>query len=348
MLISPTPATELRLPTGPSDSLVDVPGILVGQYSHPQVHRGSTAILTPEGALAAVSVRGSNPGTLETDTLAPTAIDVYVHGISLSGGSLFGLSAARGITDWLQAHGFGLARSGICLPIVPGAVIYDLDAADPTIVPTAEWGYWAAEAAVPTPFARGNVGAGRGGTAGKGPGCVRVKGGLGTASLILPGGIVVGAIAVVNALGSPIDSLTGRLYAREGGFDQSRVFLFPRNWTSTMPEANTTLGVVATNCRLDKVQLAKVADLAHDGFARAIRPMHTMRDGDTVFALSVGGDSRVTPDLEFAFEVTDLIGAAAADAMVCAVLDAVLQAEGIAGFPACRDVLAEVVGNEKR
>ncbi len=347
MLTSPSPATALHLPAGPADSLVDVPGVWVGHYSHPQIYRGSTAVLTPDGALASVSVRGSNPGTLETDTLAPTAIDVYVHGISLSGGSLFGLSAARGITDWLQARGFGLARSGITLPIVPGAVIYDLDAADPTTVPTAEWGYRAAEAAAPTPFARGNVGAGRGGTAGKGPGCVRVKGGLGTASLVLPGGIIVGAIAVVNAMGSPIDSLTGRLYARDGGFDQPRVFLFPHNWSSVMPEANTTLGVVATNCRLEKVQLAKVADLAHDGFARVFRPMHTMRDGDTVFALSVGGDSRITPDLEYAFEVTDLIGAAAADAMVCALLDAVMQAEGIDGYPACRDVLAEVAGNEK-
>jgi L-aminopeptidase/D-esterase-like protein len=346
MLTSPTPASDPTLPTGPANSLIDVPGVLVGHYSHPQVYRGSTAILTPEGALAAVSVRGSNPGTLETDTLAPTAIDVYVHGISLSGGSLFGLSAARGITDWLQEHGFGLARSGIHLPIVPGAVIYDLDAADPTIVPTAEWGYWAAQAAATDPFARGNAGAGRGGTAGKGPGCVRVKGGLGTASIVLPSGIVVGAIAVVNALGSPIDSVTGRLYARDGGHDQPRVFLFPRDWTGTMPEANTTLGVVATNCKLDKVQLAKVADLAHDGFARAIRPMHTMRDGDTVFALSVGGDARVMPDLEFSFEVTDLIGAAAADVMVCAILDAVLQAEAIPGFPACREVLAQAGGDE--
>lgn len=341
MLIIPTSADTLTLDPGPSDSLVDVPGVLVGHYSHPAVYRGTTAVLTPQGAPAGVSVRGSNPGTIETDALAPLAIEVFIHGISLSGGSLFGLSASRGITDWLQAHHFGLERSGIRLPIVPGAVIYDLDIADPTVVPTSEWGSAAADAAAATPFARGNVGAGRGGTAGKGPGCVRVKGGLGTASLVLPEGIVVGALAVVNALGSPVDPLTGGLYARDGGFDQPRLFRYPRNWRSVIPEAHTTLGVIATNCALDKAQLAKVADLAHDGLARAIRPMHSMRDGDTIFAVSVGGESRVTPDQDFAFEVTDLIGAAAADAMVRAVLDAVLQADGIPGFPACRDVLAK-------
>lgn len=342
MLTSPSSAKDGVPPPGPTDTLVDVPGVLVGHYSHPDTLRGATAVLSPEGALAAVSVRGSNPGTLETDALTPTAIDVYVHGVSLCGGSIFGLSAARGVTDWLREHDIGLQRSGIRLPIVPAAVIYDLDASDPTILPTDEWGYSAAAAASTTGFARGNVGAGRGGTAGKGPGCVRVKGGLGTASLILPEGIVVGALAVVNALGSPIDPITGRLYARDGGFDQPRAFRYPHNWTATTPEANTTLGVLATNCRLDKAQLAKVADLAHDGFARAIRPMHTMRDGDTVFALSVGRDGRVVPDLDYAFEVTDLIGAAAADAMVRAVLDAVMQAEGIPGFPACREVLAGI------
>jgi L-aminopeptidase/D-esterase-like protein len=317
-----------------------VPGILVGHYSHPDVYRGTTAVLIPESALASVSVRGSNPGTIETDTLAPTAIDVYVHAISLSGGSLFGLSAARGIMNWLQAHNIGLARSGIRLPVVPGAVIDDLDATNPTVLPTEEWGYRAAEAATPTIFARGNAGAGRGGTAGKGPGCVRVKGGLGTASVQLPDGIIVGALAIVNSMGGLIDPVARRLYARDGGFDQPRTFWFPHDWANVQAD-NTTLGVVATNCRLDKAQLAKIADATHDGFARAIRPMHTMRDGDTIFSLSVGGNQRITPDLDYTFEVTDLICAAAADAMVCALLDAVLQADGISGFPACRDVLAE-------
>lgn len=331
---------EWELSSGPTNSLVDVPNLLVGHYSHPDVHRGATAVLTPEGALASVSVRGSNPGTIETDALLPPAIDVYVHGVSLCGGSLFGLSAARGIMNWCQEHSIGLARRGIWLPVVPGAVIYDLNATDPKVMPTAEWGYWAAEAAAEKPFARGNVGAGRGGTAGKGEGCVKVKGGLGTASLQLPDDMVVGALAVVNSLGGPIDPETGRLYARAGGHDRPRLFLPQRNWTNQPPDGNTTLGVIATNCALTKTQLAKIADLTHNGFARVIRPMHTMLDGDAIFTLSVGGDARIRPELED-FAVTDIIGAAAADAMALALLDAFMQADGIAGFPACRDVLAE-------
>jgi L-aminopeptidase/D-esterase-like protein len=331
---------QYQLEHGPNNSLVDVPGVLVGHFNHPEVLRGATAILTPTGALASVSVRGSNPGTIETDTLAPTAIDVYVHGISLSGGSLFGLSAARGITDWCQEHQIGLIRSGIYLPVIPGAVIYDIVAVDPHILPTAEWGYWAAQAARAEPFERGNKGAGRGGTAGKGYGTQPVKGGLGTASLLLPNNIVVGALAVVNSMGSPIDLLTGQLYARDGGHDLPRYFRPILSVKSAPPEGNTTLGVVATNCILNKPQLAKIADLAHDGYARVIRPMHTMLDGDTIFALSVPGDAAYTlPDHE-AFEVTDVVGAAAADAMALALLDAFFNAEGIPGFPSLAEVLA--------
>jgi L-aminopeptidase/D-esterase-like protein len=333
-------ALNYQLEHGPNNSLIDVPGILVGHYNHPEVLRGSTAILTKAGALASVSVRGSNPGTIETDPLAATAIDVYVHGISLSGGSLFGLSAARGITDWCQEHEIGLSRNGIYLPVIPGAVIYDIVAVDPHVLPTAEWGYWAAQAARAEPFKRGNVGAGSGGTAGKGVGTQPVKGGLGTASLMLQDGIIIGALAVVNSMGSPVDPLTGQLYARDGGHDLPRYFR-PRLYSmQESPDGNTTLGVVATNCILSRVQLAKIADLAHDGYARVIRPMHTMLDGDTIFTLSIpGSEARTIPHQED-FEVTDMIGAAAADAMALALIDAFLQAEGIPGYPALREILA--------
>lgn len=332
-------ASHWTLAPGPTNSLVDVPGVLVGHHSHPQAYRGATAVLTPGGALASVAVKGSNPGTIETDTLAATAIDVYVHGISLCGGSLFGLSAARGIMNWCQDHQIGLFRRGIYLPVIPGAVIYDLNVTDPRIMPTDQWGYWAAEAASAQPFARGNVGAGRGGTAGKGEGCVKVKGGTGTASLILPGGIVVAALSIVNSLGGPVDIVTGQLYARDGGHDLPRLFLPQRDWAAPS-EANTTLGVIATNCLLNKAQLAKIAELTHNGFARVIRPMHTMLDGDTIFTLSVGGEARIQPDLPEPYAVTDMIGAAAADVMALALLDAVMEADGIPDFPACRDVLA--------
>jgi L-aminopeptidase/D-esterase-like protein len=329
---------------GPTNSLVDVPGVLVGHYSHPHVYRGATAVLTPAGALASVSVRGANPGTIETDALAATAVDVFVHGISLCGGSLFGLAAARGIMDWCQENEIGLWRSGIWLPVVAGAVIYDLNATDPTVRPSADWGHRAAAAAIREPFLRGNVGAGRGGTAGKGRGTVPVKGGLGTASLLFPGGVVVGALAVVNSLGSPIDPVTGQLYARDGGHEHPRYFQ-PRPYgLDGFPEGNTTLGVIATNCALTKAQLAKVADLTHDGFARVIRPIHTMLDGDTIFALSTADDERLAPEHTVEFQVTDMIGAAAADAMVLALIDAFMQADSIPGFPACRQLLTGLTG----
>lgn len=324
---------------GLMNSLVDIPGVLVGHYSHPDVLRGSTAVLFPEGALASVSVRGSNPVTLVTDGLAATTVDMYINGISLSGGSLFGLSPAVGITEWCQEHGIGLRRFGVYLPVIPGAVIYDFRVADPRVHPTPKWGYLAAEAARGEAFQRGNVGAGRGGTAGKGKGTVPVKGGLGTSSLVLPDGIVVAALAVVNSLGSPIDPITGQLYAREGGFDHPYYFESSLAQTEDVREGNTTLGIIATNCMLTKTQLAKIADLAHDGFARVFRPMHTMLDGDTIFSVSVGGENRISPDL-VDFQVTDLIGALAADAMVLALIDALMQAESIPGFPACRKVLA--------
>jgi L-aminopeptidase/D-esterase-like protein len=337
-------APDPQVVLGPTNSLIDVPGVLVGHYSHPDVYRGATAVLTRKGALGSVSVRGSNPGTIETDALAAMAIDVTVHGISLCGGSLFGLAAARGIMDWCQENAVGYWRNGIWLPVVAGAVIYDLSATDPAVQPSADWGYRAALAAGREPFARGNVGAGRGGTAGKGSGTVPVKGGLGTASLVLPGGIIVGALAVVNSLGSPLDPLTGQFYARQGGHDQPRYFQSHPYGLDGFPEANTTLGVIATDCCLTKVQLAKIADLAHDGFARVIRPIHTMLDGDTIFALSTADNECRMPPHTADFQVTDMIGAAAADAMVLALIDAFMEADSIPGYPACREVMAELAG----
>src|SRR5919112_1185534 len=156
----------IRLLPGPTNSLVDVPGIKVGHFTHESVRRGVTAILCEGGATAGVSVRGSNPGTFNTDALAPTTAGGIVHAIGLTGGSLFGLGAIAGITEWLLRHEIGLRQRGALLPIVSGAVIYDLDLSDPFLHPTAEWGHQAAEAAKPGPFLRGNVGAGAGGTAG--------------------------------------------------------------------------------------------------------------------------------------------------------------------------------------
>jgi len=336
----------IRLLPGPTNSLVDVPGIKVGHFTHETVRRGVTAILCEGGATAGVSVRGSNPGTFNTDALNPTAAGGTVHAIGLTGGSLFGLGASAGITEWLFHQGVGHRYRDALIPVVSGAVIFDLAFADPTIYPTADWGRKAAEAASTEPFARGNIGVGAGATAGKGPGCVRTKGGLGTASLLLPDGIVVGAIVVINALGGMVHPATGELYATSGGFDIPLLYRQP----DVEPDAdaagsptNTTLAVVATNASLSKPQVAKVADLVHDGLARAIRPVHAMLDGDSVFALSTLGNA-VEPAGTTGFDLTDMVGHAAADAIVLAVLDAAATTAAVEDWPSAQEASAQITG----
>src|SRR5215213_6708557 len=330
----------IRLQSGAFNALTDVPGIEVGHFTHDRVQRGVTAILCAGGATAGVSVRGANPGTFNTDALAATTVGTVVHAIGLTGGSVFGLGAIAGITEWLLRHEIGLRRRGALLPIVSGAVVYDLDLSDPFLHPTAAWGHQAAEAAKPEPFARGNVGAGTGGTAGKGPGCVRTKGGLGTASLQLPNGIVVGALVVVNSLGGIVHPMSGRLYASDGGFDVPLVYHRRDEEPDHVASLrNTTLGVVATNAQLTKQQLIKIADLAHDGLARAIRPIHTMLDGDTIFALSPHANAVSVSDTTGA-NMTDLVGAAAADAMVLATIDAARETKSVAGWPSVEDAMS--------
>ena len=326
-------ASDLRLQPGPTGTIIDVPGIKVGHFTHDAVARGVTAILCEDGATAGVSVRGSNPGTFNTDALDPTTAGGIVHAIGLTGGSLFGLAAISGITEWLFHQGIGHRYRGALIPVVAGAVIYDLAFADPAVYPTSDWGYRAATNATSTPFPRGNIGAGTGGTAGKGPGCVRTKGGLGTASLLLPDGIVVGAMVVINALGGMVHPLTGDLYASDGGFDVPLLYRQP----DAEPEevralTNTTLGVIATNARLTKPQATKVADLAHDGLARAIRPVHAMFDGDAIFAVAPN-DGAILPQATSGANLTDMIGHAGADAMVLAVLDAARETCGMGDWP---------------
>ncbi|MDP9359073.1 MAG: P1 family peptidase [Chloroflexota bacterium] len=327
----------VRLESGPLGALTDVPGIAVGHFTHDRVLRGISAILAEDGAVAGVSVRGSNPGTINTDALAATTVGGVVHAIGLTGGSLFGLQAVTGITDWLVQRGIGHRLRGAIVPVVAGAVIFDLAFSDPSVCPSPEWGRGAADAATRGRFARGNVGAGAGGTAGKGPGCVRTKGGLGTASLLLPGGIVVGAMVVINSLGGLIHPLTGELYATSGGFDVPLLYHQPdREPEVTASLANTTLGVIATNAELTKPQVIKIAELAHDGLARAIRPSHAMLDGDTVFALSTADQPVQVPGTTGA-NMTDLVGHAAADAMVLAVLDAARETAGVGDWPSVVD-----------
>ncbi|MDX2031041.1 MAG: P1 family peptidase [Blastocatellia bacterium] len=317
-------------------AITDVGGIKVGHFTDSRRPTGCTVILCEEGAVAGVDVRGAAPGTRETELLNPTNLVQQVHAIVLSGGSAFGLDTATGVVRWLEERGIGFDVGVARVPIVPAAILFDLTVGDAKIRPDAEAGYKACRAATAQPSAEGNVGAGAGATVGKLFGAGRaMKGGLGTAS-IRAGGVTVGAIVAVNAVGDVIDPATGRILAgvrtKEGRAILGAMPAILRG--DPLPPGlggtATTIGVVATDARLDKAQAAKVAQMAHDGLARTINPVHTMSDGDTIFALAMGRAPRPA-------SVT-LIGALAAEAMARAVLCAVRAARGIPGYPASADL----------
>ena len=322
-------------------TLTAVPGIKVGHFTLAQRPTGCTVVLVEGGAVAGVDVRGAAPGTRETDLLNPVNSVEQVHAIVLSGGSAFGLDTASGVMQFLDERGVGFKLTShgvpVVVPIVPAAVLIDLGVGGSTkIRPGAECGYRAAAAATDGPVAEGSVGAGAGATVGKIAGYQRaMKGGLGSAAVRLPDGLVVAAIAAVNALGDVIDPATGRVVAgvrtADGrGFADARVLLRDGRAEPGQIGGNTTLGVVATNRPLTKAQATKIAQMAHDGFARVIYPVHTPADGDTIFALSTGADAGAVD--------VGRIGALAADVMAQAVLRAVTQATGLPGYPATRDL----------
>jgi L-aminopeptidase/D-esterase-like protein len=317
--------------------LTAVDGIKVGHDTLTQRPTGCTVVLVERGAVAGVDVRGSAPGTRETDLLNPINTVEQVHAIVLSGGSAFGLDAASGVMRYLEERGIGFDTGVARVPIVPAAVLFDLGVGnDPKVRPTAESGYRAAASATSGPVAEGNVGAGAGATVGKLAGRDRaMKGGIGTASLTLPDGLIVAALVAVNAAGDVIDPATGKVIAGvrtpDGrGLADVRLLLRSGLVTAGRPGENTTIGVVATNARLTKAQATKVAQMAHDGLARAISPVHTPIDGDTIFALATGARGEPADVLT--------IGALGADAMAEAVVRAVRAATGIPGFPAARDL----------
>ncbi|MDI6894650.1 MAG: P1 family peptidase [Bacillota bacterium] len=315
-------------------NICDVPGLMVGHAHDLVALTGCTVVLYPPGAVAGVDVRGSAPGTRETDLLSPINLVDRVHAVLLGGGSAFGLDAAAGVMRWLEERGYGFDAGVARVPIVPGAVLFDLTIGDPRVRPDAEMGYRACENARPGPgpVPEGNVGAGAGATVGKllGP-WQATKSGIGSASLRVGRNVVVGAIVAVNALGDVLDPETGQILAGtrspEGGWaGTARLLLEQADGRSPGFSPNTTVGVVATNAALDKAQATKVAQMAHDGLARCISPVHTMLDGDTIFALSCG-DGSVRGDLS-------AIGTAAARAVAEAVRRAVLMAEAAGGLPA--------------
>ena len=316
------------------DNLCDVPGVLVGHATDREGITGCTAVLFdgPEGAVVGVDVRGSSPGTRETDRLGPVGAVRPTHALLLTGGSAFGLSAADGVVRFLEEKGVGLDVGVARIPLVSAAVLFDLVVGDPASRPDAAMGYGAASSATSGDFEQGAVGAGTGASVGKVLGMERaMKGGIGSASVELQDGLVVGALAAVNAFGEVRDPRTGKVLAGprlEDGTPGDTVELLPEAADRLRWGENTTLGIVATNARLTKPQVTKVAQMAHDGLARAIFPVHTTVDGDVVFAASTGG-VEVAPDV---------VGAWGARVMQESILRAVLAAEGIADLPSARDL----------
>jgi L-aminopeptidase/D-esterase-like protein len=278
----------------PTDSLTDVQGLLVGHFTETRRPTGCTVVIAPDGAVAGVDVRGAAPGTRETDLLHPSNLVDKAHAVLLAGGSAWGLDAAAGVMRWLEEQGFGYQVPYGLVPIVPAAVLFDLPVGDWRIRPDAQAGYDACVQASRARPADGNVGAGAGALVGKLFGIARaMKGGIGSASITLEG-VTVGAIVAVNALGDVVDPATGRAIAGARTED-GRALLHTRDaiLAGQLPNpllagTNTTLGVVATDAVLTKAQAHRLAQVAHDGLARAINPVHTMSDGDTVFSLGTG------------------------------------------------------------
>jgi len=329
------------LKCGSRNAISDVPGIRVGHFS--QGATGTTVVLPhTAGAVCGVDVRGSAPATRETDLLDPCNLVQRVHAVVLSGGSVFGLATADGVVRYLEEQSIGLEVEGDhVVPIVPAAALYDLGrGGDWALRPTAEFGYRACLAAG-RDVAQGNVGAGTGALAGG------LKGGIGTASVALDRGVIVGAVVAVNAFGSAVDASTGALYAAPlglaGEFDQLRPKPVPETTppVSGHPRGHTTLGVVATNARLDKAQATKVAQMAHDGLARALRPVHTPFDGDTVFVLSTEEvafqDGANEPFENRQATKVNVVGSAAADVVARAIAHAMLAAQSALGAPCYRE-----------
>jgi L-aminopeptidase/D-esterase-like protein len=317
-----------------SGSITDVSGIRVGHWTDRRAATGCTVVLCPpEGAVGGIDVRGGAPGTRETDLLRPGTLVERVHAIVLAGGSAYGLDAASGVMRYLEEQGVGVEYGGTRVPIVPAAILFDLGVGRGDVRPTADSGHRAARAAKAGSIEEGSAGAATGATvAGAAGRELMLKGGVGTASERGPDGIIVGAIAAVNAAGDIIDPESGRRIAGPRGDKPGRML---DGWkiiaSGKTPEhehgANTTLAVVATNAVLSVGQANRLASVAHDGFARAIRPSHTMVDGDIVFALATGDLGLASPAHVRAIE------ALAVRAVERAIVRGVTEATGLAGVP---------------
>ena len=318
-----------------NDTLTRVPGIKVGHYTDLDAVTGCTVVLCPPKTVGAVDVRGGAPGTRETDLLAPHNLVEEVSAVVLSGGSAFGLATADGVMRWHVEHGLGYkSRSGVIVPIVPAAILFDLTIGQKAVYPDADAGYRACENATTQPVALGSIGAGTGARIGAIMGNTRAsKGGIGSAAIELPNGLVIAALMAVNAVGNVIaenGEILAGLRATDGSAFVSVLDAMAEMSAANPPvdaRENTVIGLVATNARLSKAHLHKVAQMAHDGIARAVNPSHTLYDGDTIFALATG---EIPADATF-------VGAYAAEMVAASIRRAVKEATSLAGVRAIRD-----------
>jgi len=308
-------------------SLTDVAGIEVGHWTDSRRPTGCTVVLTRAGAVGGVDVRGAAPGTRETELLSPLNAVEQVHAVMLGGGSAFGLDAAGGVMRWLDERGIGVQVGPARVPIVPAAILFDLWVGDSSIRPDAAAGYAACDAASEAPVVEGNVGAGTGASVGKLFGIGRaMRGGIGSASIKVDG-VTVAALVAVNAIGDVIDPRSGAPIAGARSADGRQLLgtmaALQRGEPTSGPKPGmaTTLGIVATDAVLTKAQANKLAQMAHDGFARSINPVHTMGDGDTIFALATGALGRSAN--------LTLLGALGAEVTAAAVQRAVRAARGL-------------------
>lgn len=319
--------------------ITDVKGIRVGHFTDARRPTGCTVLLLDPGTIVGYDVRGGAAGTRGTESLNLIHPAEDLQALFLSGGSGFGLDVGTGVTRYLEEQGRGVHLAGAVIPLVAGAIIFDLEIGDQHIRPNAEAGYQAAIAAITGPVAEGNVGAGAGASVGKLFGMdAAMKTGLGTASLRVGStDIVVGAIVAVNAVGDVYDPATAKIIAgardlKQGGY-LNTIEKIKHGYGLELPaqsSTNTTIGILATNAKLDRVQVTKIAQMAHDGMARTINPVHTLWDGDTLFAAATGkSDTRVNHSA---------LGAIAAEVLATAIVRAVTQATSILGLPSYNDL----------
>ena len=331
--------------------ITDVPGVTVGHYTDLEGATGCTAVLVDKPAVGGVDIRGTSTGTRETQLLDPLARIEHIHGIMLSGGSAFGLEAATGAVRFLEEQGRGLKIGRMTIPLVPSAIIFDLNLGSYRVRPNAHNGYSAAETACVT-TTTGSIGAGTGATVGKLRGqAASVKSGLGTASVSLEDGLIVGALVVMNAIGSVIDPDTGSLIAgprTNKGFENTLDALVNdpprmRDLMGLRNSSNTVVGVVATNAGMDKKAAIRLAAAGQDAIAMCVRPAHMAGDGDTIFALATGTHPKLSGK-DTIEGIEDRLRAAAVQAMVGAIQSSVEQATGLAGVPSSAEHLASIAG----